>query len=246
MTKRFLQTIEVAPSLAWILPVPVWPSLGLASAPLRKIYTLCNRSQTPIKIQKVGLDPGGDKRLLIVGGSCYMGLILAPQATCTIEIQVSPKAIGSVKQVLSVQHAGHASPLWTELFIAITERGKDTRKPSYLAEETRKMARQRRILEQEGHRHYARVNAREHSDQEPSTSLVAAEEGTLQNNILQNPWLNSQRFDGVDPNLNPEPPLNSEARREFDNERREQEMEKQLRLGNVPRFSSAPKPQGYS
>ena len=69
-------------------------------------------------------------------------------------------------------------------------------------------------------------------------------EGELQNTILQHPELDNQRFDGVDPNLNPEPPLNTDARREFDNERREQEMEKQLRLGNMPKFNSAPKPQG--
>ena len=49
---------------------------------------------------------------------------------------------------------------------------------------------------------------------------------------------------GVDPNLNPEPPLNTEARREYDNQKREQEMEKQLRLGNMPKFSTAPKPHG--
>ncbi len=244
MNRRSLTTIEIAPSLAWVLPLPIWPSLAIASHALRKTYTLCNRSQTPVKIQKVTLDPSGDKRLVIAGGSCYMGLVLAPQAMCTIEIQATPMAIGVIKQRLRVYHVGHASPLSTELYIPITERGKDTRKPSYLAEETRRMARQRRILEQEGHRHFARVNAREHSEQEPSSSLMAAE-GELQNNIRQNPWLNSQRFDGIDPNLNPEPPLNSEARREFDNEQREQEMEKQLRLGNMPRFSSAPKPQGF-
>ena len=101
------------------------------------------------------------------------------------------------------------------------------------------MDRQRRLQEQEGHRRLARVNAREHPDQ---LAEQPAPEGDLQNSILQNPWLNNQRFDGIDPNLNPEPPLNSEARREFDNERREQEMEKQLRLGNMPKFSTAPKP----
>ncbi|GGI85702.1 hypothetical protein GCM10007966_12840 [Legionella impletisoli] len=114
------------------------------------------------------------------------------------------------------------------------------RATSYLADETRNMERARRILEQQGHRRHARVNARNHAEREHDY----APEGELQNNILQNPWLDSQRFDGVDPNLNPEPPLNTEARREFDNQRREQEMEKQLRLGHMPKMGSAPKPQG--
>ena len=118
------------------------------------------------------------------------------------------------------------------------------RKPagSILVDETRTMDRQRRIAEQDGHRRLAKVHAREHNEEQQQQQ--PAPEGEMQNNILQNPWLDSQRFDGVDPNLNPEPPLNTAARREYDNERREQEMEKQLRLGNMPKFSIAPKPQG--
>lgn len=113
-------------------------------------------------------------------------------------------------------------------------------KGSYLVEESRSMERQRRLIEQQGHRQLGRVNAREHPDEQHA----AAPEGDLQNNILQHPELDNQRFDGIDPNLNPEPPLNTEARTKYDNERREQEMEKQLRLGNMPKMSTAPKPQG--
>jgi len=113
---------------------------------------------------------------------------------------------------------------------------------SMLVAETKAMERSRRLREQEGERYLARVNARDHSLEEPEQSNP---EGELQNSILQHPELDSQRFDGVDPNLNPEPPLNTAARREFDNERREQEMEKQLRLGNMPKFSNAPKPSGF-
>ncbi|AHE66462.1 hypothetical protein Loa_00900 [Legionella oakridgensis ATCC 33761 = DSM 21215] len=116
----------------------------------------------------------------------------------------------------------------------------DAGSTSYLVDETRVMERERRLQEQQGHRHLARVHAREHHDEEQQV----APEGELQNSIMQNPWLDNQRFDGVDPNLNPEPPLNTEARREYDNQRREQEMEKQLRLGNMPRFTNTPKPQG--
>lgn len=112
---------------------------------------------------------------------------------------------------------------------------------SILIDETRTMDRQRRLAEQAGQRRFAKVNAREHSEEQIQQP---APEGELQNNIAQNPWLNSQRFDGVDTNVNPVPALNTDARREYDNERREQEMEKQLRLGNMPKFSTAPKPQG--
>ena len=123
------------------------------------------------------------------------------------------------------------------------------RKPtdSILVDESRRMDRQRRQAEQEGHRRFARVHEREHSEEEQQ-SASATLEGGLQNDILQNPWLDSQRFDGIDPNLNPEPALNSEARREYDNERREQEREKQERLeyalSNSPKYSTAPRPRG--
>ncbi|HGK7610309.1 TPA: DNA mismatch repair protein MutS [Legionella pneumophila] len=111
---------------------------------------------------------------------------------------------------------------------------------TFLVAETKAMERRRRLAEQQGERRFASVKAREHPEEE----IKAAPEGELQNNILQHPELNSQRFDGIDPNLNPEPPLNTEARREFDNERREQDKEKQLRLGNMPKFTTAPTPRG--
>lgn len=114
------------------------------------------------------------------------------------------------------------------------------RESSFLAAETKSMERKRRLAEQQGERQLGPVKAREHSEEE----VKNGPEGELQNSILQHPELDSQRFDGIDPNLNPEPPLNSEARREFDNEKREQEKEKQLRLGNMPKFTTAPTPRG--
>lgn len=115
---------------------------------------------------------------------------------------------------------------------------KRKRGDSYLVEETKAMENRRRDIERNEERKLARVHAKEHSDQEPSASM--GEE--FHNGMQQHPWLDSPRFDGIEPNLNPEPPLNTDARREFDNERREQEMEKQLRLGNMPKMSTAPKP----
>jgi hypothetical protein len=114
-------------------------------------------------------------------------------------------------------------------------------KASLLIAETKNMERSRRLAEQQGERKLASVKARDHSNEE---TIQNSPEGELQNNILQHPELDNQRFDGVDPNLNPEPPLNTEARREFDNEKREQEQEKQLRLGNMPKFNTAPTPRG--
>ena len=112
--------------------------------------------------------------------------------------------------------------------------GKST-PPSRFVKETRAMENRRRDLEQAGHRKFGiKVNALERiNDEQP-----APEEGLeLQSGIESNPLLaDNQRFDGIDPNVNPEPALNSDARREFDNQRREQEMEKQLRLGNIPQM----------
>lgn len=112
---------------------------------------------------------------------------------------------------------------------------------SILIAETKAMERSRRLMEQQGERKLASVKARDHSNDE---HLEQSPEGELQNNILQHPELVSQRFDGIDPNLNPEPPLNTEARREYDNEKREQDKEKQLRLGNMPTYRTDPTPRG--
>jgi hypothetical protein len=112
-------------------------------------------------------------------------------------------------------------------------------KDSYLIEETKNMELQRRQMEIEAERKLARVNERDHSQDEQS-----APEGDLQNDIKNHPWLDSQRFDGVDPNVSPVPPLNSEARREFDNALRLQnQLRNEKRMENTPKPSSAPKPQ---
>ena len=119
--------------------------------------------------------------------------------------------------------------------------GKRSRGASYLENETVAMMREQREAEQQGHQRLAKVQKREHPADE---TREMAPEGELQNNILQHPELDNQRFDGTDPTLNPAPELNTDARTKYDNERREQEKEKQLRLGNMPSFNTAPKPQG--
>lgn len=244
MSKKKSLSKDSLGQIAWMLPNPEWNALVIGSGPIVKNYTICNTSNSSVTISMIEFVHGDDDRIRIIGGSCSIGTVLAPRDLCTIEVEVNPRTIGTIKQVLSISHSGLSSPLWIDIVISISTHDKIKRSDSYLADDTDFLERQRRINEQDGHRRYAKVHAREHANLDkinPAQGL----EGQAQNNILQNPWLNSQRFDGVDPNLNPEPPLNTEARREFDNERREQEMEKQLRLGNVPRISPAPKPQGF-
>jgi hypothetical protein len=119
----------------------------------------------------------------------------------------------------------------------------NNREGTFLIAETVTMERERRLAEQEGHGKLASVKARDHSqDKNPNDSKDFAKEGELQNDMPQHPYLATQRFDGIDPNDNPEPPLNSTARTEYDNKKREQDQEKQLRLGNMPKFSTAPTP----
>lgn len=244
MSKKKSLTQQSLGQIAWVLPNPEWEHLVIGSGPIVNTYTICNTSNASVTISMLELIHGDDSRIRIIGGSCSIGTVLAPKDTCTVDIEIDPRTIGTIKQVLSICHSGLSSPLWIDIVVSVSTQDKVKSSDSYLVDDTQIMERQRRLVEQQGHRRFARVHAREHAVQEGSSPEQGLEEGQEQNNILQNPWLNSQRFDGVDPNLNPEPPLNTEARREFDNERRQQEMEKQLRLGNVPRVSPAPKPQG--
>lgn len=113
---------------------------------------------------------------------------------------------------------------------------------SMLVEETQAMENARRVIEQRGHARYARVNPRERHDFEAQNELSEQ----IQKETKTHPILGqTQRFDGIDPNLNPEPAVNTEARREYDNQRREQEKEKQLRLGNMPKMGQRPKPNPF-
>ncbi|MBA3535076.1 MAG: hypothetical protein H0T84_00440 [Tatlockia sp.] len=109
---------------------------------------------------------------------------------------------------------------------------------SYLVDETFLMEKERREKEQQGHRQLAKVNVVEH--QEPRAP--AGPEGEIQNDIKQHPWLESQRNDGIDPNENPEPALNTAARTEYDNAKREQELEYKLRHNLMAQPDTAPKP----
>jgi hypothetical protein len=100
---------------------------------------------------------------------------------------------------------------------------------TFLVDETKAMENERRLQEQRGHRKFARTITRDRVD-EPDNSQ--GNELSMQEGPKDHPFLQSQRFDGVDPNVSPAPEIGTEARREFDNEKREQDKEKQLRLGN--------------
>ena len=105
---------------------------------------------------------------------------------------------------------------------------------SILVDETVAMENNRRQLEQRGHRRYGTVHAgKDRSEHQHSAeNELGATAGPK-----EHPYLDSQRFDGIDPSLSPAPDIGTEARREFDNERRNQEQEKQYRLGNMPTYS---------
>lgn len=90
-------------------------------------------------------------------------------------------------------------------------------------EETVGMVTEQRLQEQAGHRHWAKVNVRERREYsgEPGPGLKQHPAAIFQ----------SQRFDGVDPALNPVfPPVDAIA--EFEQARKEQELQKQLRNQN--------------
>jgi hypothetical protein len=121
--------------------------------------------------------------------------------------------------------------------------------PSTYKKETRVMENARKEREQVGHRRLGiSVHSRERANDEP-LSLEQSIDAEATSSLMQNPLLDNQRFDGIDPNVNPVPAMNTEARTEFDNIKREQELQKQLRLGlspdNAKQFNAKPTPRGY-
>ncbi|MFT4058877.1 MAG: hypothetical protein QM652_04950 [Legionella sp.] len=116
------------------------------------------------------------------------------------------------------------------------------RKSDFLVEETRSMARKRRLIEQDGQRRIARVEAKEHSDDAEVTGNY--QEEAFNNGIKQHPNLNTPLHDGRDPTVSVLPNVGDVNRTKFENERREQEQEKQYRLGYMPGNKNNLRPQG--
>ena len=108
---------------------------------------------------------------------------------------------------------------------------------TYLVEETEQMNYERRGLEQQIERQLARVEERRKPKRDNNSGPG------VQEKMKQHPLLDSQRFDGIDPNLNPAPFGNQEAMIEFENQQREQKLEQQLRLGNMPKMGRSNVPE---
>src|SRR3990167_1694990 len=122
MTKQALIQQGQMGYMAWVLPNPVWQALVLDSRPVVHVYTLCNHSQAKITISDVRFVQNDDTRVNIIGGSCRRGLVLMPNETGTVEVEGNPRALGTVKQVLSVHHSGAHSPLWIAIVFAVIRR----------------------------------------------------------------------------------------------------------------------------
>jgi hypothetical protein len=115
------------------------------------------------------------------------------------------------------------------------------RKSTFLVEDTESMERKRRRNVQDWlRRRFASVHAREHPDEVTGNYFEEA----LDNGIEQHPDLNSPLYDGRDPTVNSLPNVGSENRTKFENERRDQEQEKQNRLGYMPGFKNTIRPRG--
>jgi hypothetical protein len=112
-----------------------------------------------------------------------------------------------------------------------------------LIDETQLMENTRRRQEQYGHHWHtkAKVHARERPEEEYRS---VGPEGELQNDILQHPLLDGQQYDGAaDLPLSSLPYLNPDAKTKYENARREQELQHQMRLGLMPKMGTAPKPE---
>lgn len=109
-----------------------------------------------------------------------------------------------------------------------------------LVPDTSTMEDRRRIIEQDGHRRswHARMNVRDRP--EDSAAIAPGPEEAPANGIAEHPLLNTPRYDGIDPDLNPLPPLNTEARTEMENELRLQNQKK-LEKMNQPTSTPTPK-----
>lgn len=118
---------------------------------------------------------------------------------------------------------------------------------SILKDASKNMEWERRQEEQQGHRHHLKVQVQEAKEQKENEQSL---EGEMEHQARQHPFLDKQTFDGIDSTVNPAPALNTDARTQFDNERREQEKELRLRLENRLENSyqhspsTAPKPAG--
>jgi len=116
---------------------------------------------------------------------------------------------------------------------------------TYLADDTVERENQRRPKEQEGLRRLSGMSVQAHDRDVPTESADLGIDQHMGAGIEEHPLLDKQQFDGIDASVNPAPSLSdAEARREYDNARNEQQLQKQLKLGLAPKMNTAPKPPG--
>jgi hypothetical protein len=114
--------------------------------------------------------------------------------------------------------------------------------PSGFVKETTNMVIEQRNKEQAGHRGLGiSVKSEEKNPDKPSISEEQALD--IESSLKSNPYLDNQRFDGFDPNTNPIPALNTEARKKYDEIKQEQELQLRQRLGLSPGKNFNPKPE---
>ena len=235
-------TIESSAMVTWMLPLPKLEPLILGKNPQSVTYTVINQSSSWVDIQSVGFENNDDPRIMITGGTCKAGLQLEPQKLCTIVIKFNPLAIGLIQQVLYVQHSGVQSPLWLEIESIVTAAPIGQEKSgSFLVADTVEMENNRRLAEQAGHRQFGQVNARDRTI--ANVSSDPSLEQTNTSTMKQHPYFaENQRFDGIENKVNPDPSSNPEAQEKYQEAKEEQELAKQLRLGNTPQYSHKPTP----
>ena len=231
--------------ISWMLPIPKLEPLILGKNPVTLTYTIVNNSSDWVEIKKVGLDGSDDPRILMVGGTCKKGLHLEPQKLCTIDVQISPLALGALQQILYVQHSGKHSPLWLEIssVVMMTPLTTDSNN-SFLIQDTPDMENARRVQEQKGHKKFGKVHA---SDRNLAyTSPEHGMENANQAQVKQHPYFaQNQRYDGVENKITPDPTNNPDAQKKYQEKQEEQELAKQLRLGNTTKFTTTPTPKPY-
>jgi len=116
---------------------------------------------------------------------------------------------------------------------------------TYLADDTVERENRRRPKEQEGLRRLSGMSVKGHDREAPTESADLGIEQQMGSSLQEHPLLDKQQFDGIDASVNPAPPLSdAEARREHDNARNEQQLQKQMKLGLAPKMDTAPKPPG--
>ncbi len=215
----------------------------LGQQALTFVYTLVNEGTRAVDVNAMGLEPDDDPRVVITGGTCRVGLVVKPQKQCSIEIMIHPQRLGLIKQVLYVHCVGEDAPTWIELMGIVTLPTNHQEQGSFLVKETQSMYDDFRTKEQEQQQRWTTFEQRRTRGGAPAVSL---EHGQMQQMKTHPYFADSQRFDGVEPNVSPNPANNPKGQETFQQEQENQLEAKAERLGysfsNTPKFNPKPQP----